>query len=268
MCGRTVVVSKVEIIEKVFQVKANKQLEKFKPSYNLSIGQLSPVVLSENKHELTLAKFGLTPAWAKKEMYLFNARSEGDGNKENSPSYTGGMGIINKPSFRNLIRNRRCLVIADAFYEGSEKEGLSKPYLFYVKDRRPFAFAGLYDKWLNQETGEEVLSYTIITTWANKLLAHIGHHRSPVILSKNAEHTWLRENAPLSHITQLLHPFPPELMNGYPVSPEVKSPKNNSKELVEPLGQRLIPETTIQIKEEYKTEGMGERKETRRWKKR
>lgn len=250
MCGRTVVVSPPEVVEKAFDAKVS-DIHKpiFKPNYNLAIGQLGPVILSENPREITFAKFGLTPSWAKKEMYLFNARAEGDANQENSPEYTGGMGIISKPSFRNLIRSRRCLVIADAFYEGSQKEGLDKPYLVYLNKRKPFALAGLYDKWLNVATGEEVLSYSIITIWANSLLHRIGHHRSPVILRKKSEHRWLRDTAPLSEITALLQPYPSEFMNCYPVSPSVKSPKNNSRELLDPTGEKLIPESEIRVAE-------------------
>jgi putative SOS response-associated peptidase YedK len=204
MCGRYVVVSKVEQIEKVFNLKKTPQTSLFEPNYNLGIGNLAPIITSENPHELSLGQFGLTPSWAKKRMCLFNARSEGDGNKEDDPHYSGGKGIINKPSFRMGIRKQRCLIIADCFYEGSKTEGLSKPYLIYLKDRRPFSFAGIWEKWADIEKGEVVLSFSIITTVANELIGKIGHHRSPVILSRNDERTWLNEKSSLASITSLL----------------------------------------------------------------
>lgn len=248
MCGRTIVVSKIEVIEKTYNVtiKPN-QLNLFKANYNLSVGQYAPVITCEEPADLQMYKFGLTPSWAKKQMYLFNARSEGDGNKDDDPNYTGGMGIITKPSFLKPIRSKRCLVIVDAFYEGSKNEGLSKPYLVYVRNRKPIALAGIYDTWADKETGEVINSFSIITTVANELLHSIGHHRSPVILPKSAERIWISENSTLSDITSLLKPYPTREMNAYPVSPEVKSFKNNSIELLQPIGNRVYPETEVRI---------------------
>jgi putative SOS response-associated peptidase YedK len=260
MCGRYVVVSKVEKIEKVFRLAKPAQMNLFAPNYNLSVGNPAPIITSEHPNELSIGQFGLTPSWAKKRMYLFNARSEGDSNKDDDPQYTGGKGIINKPSFRSSIRKQRCLVVADCFYEGSKKEGLSKPYLIYLKDRRPFAFAGLWDKWVDTETGEIVLSFSIITTVANELLQDIGHHRSPVILRPEDESVWLNESSSLGAVTALLEPYPSTLMNAYPVSAAVKSPKNNGRELVEPEGQRISPEYEYKIVQELKLEGMGANK--------
>ena len=260
MCGRTVVVSKIEVIEKTFDIKRSPQLSILEPNYNLGVGQMAPVVLSDSPRELTLAQFGLTPSWAKKRLYLFNARSEGDANKEDDPRYTGGKGIINKPSFRTGIRRQRCLVVADCFYEGSKKEGLSKPYLVYLRARRPFAFAGIWDRWVDKETGEVVTSFSIITTVANDLMQRIGHHRSPVILDKSQERAWLSENTTLATATAMLEPYPSELMNAYPVSPVMKNPRSTGRELVEPVGQRIYPEHDIKITEEIKIEGMGHRK--------
>ncbi|HNQ62128.1 MAG TPA: SOS response-associated peptidase [Bacteroidia bacterium] len=259
MCGRYVIVSSVEVIEKKFQVKAPELPLKMIPNYNLGPGSYGPVITSENPKELQFFQFGLTPSWAKKKMYLFNARSEGDGNKENDPNYTGGKGIISKPSFRKPIRSQRCLVIADAFIEGSTKEGLDRPYVVYLKQRRPFALAGIYDKWVDPSTGEIVNSFAIITTTPNELLQKIPHHRSPVILEERDHQRWLKAEH-LNEITGMLQPYPSELMNAYPVSSRIKNPKQNDRELIEPVGQRLIPETETAIKTEIKLEGMGSNK--------
>ena len=192
-------------------------------------------------------------------MYLFNARSEGDHNKADDPEYRGAKGIIEKPSFRKQIRSQRCLVVASAFLEGPKDIGLSKPYLVYLQTGRPFALAGIWDTWQTPE-GEKVDSFAIITTTANELLQKIGHHRMPVILSPSSEITWLNQNSSLSEITQLLRPFDAEKMNAYPISPEVKSPKNNSKELLQPIGERLRPEYDYIKTTQIRTQGWGGKK--------
>lgn len=220
---------------------------------------MAPVITSDKPKELQFFQFGLTPSWAKKKMYLFNARSEGDGNKENDPNYTGGKGIISKPSFRKPIRSQRCLIIADAFIEGSTKEGLDKPFVVYLKQRRPFALAGIFDRWTNHETGEIVESFAIITTTPNQLLQKIPHHRSPVILAERDEKRWLMAEH-LNEITGMLEPYPSEEMNAYPVSPRIKNPRNNGRDLIEPIGERLEPETEALIKTQIKLEGMGSSK--------
>lgn len=256
MCGRYVVVSSIETIEKRFNIDADSVT--FEPQFNVSHGNFAPVILSRCKHELSLGQFGFTPSWAKKRMYLINARAEGDANKNNDPDYSGGKGIITKPAFRNSIRNKRCLVIADAFIEGTTKERLSKPYLVYLKNKqRPFAFAGIYDDWVDIDTGETFLSYAIITTVSNALLQKIPHHRSPVILRQQHERLWLNEKTPLTDITNLLQPYPSEDMNAYPISDGIKNPLAEGKELIEPIGERLTPETSLKFKSENKLFGMG-----------
>jgi len=259
MCGRYVLVQKVETIEKRFGVKAG-NIE-FEPSYNISPGMYAPVITNENPKELQLFQFGLTPFWAKKPMYLINARSEGDKNKENDPHYSGGKEIITKPAFRKPIRSQRCLVPADAFIEGTINERLSKPFLVYLRDKvRPFAFAGIWDTWHNQETGEEVNSFSIITTVSNSLIQKLPHHRSPVILPKSAEYSWLSHKTSLSDITSLLQPFPAELMNAYPIHPAIKDPKVERAELIKPTGDRLELETDTSVSLGLKLQGMGTRR--------
>ena len=109
-------------------------------------------------------KLKRTGEWKQFETRWFNARSEGDKNKENDPKYKGRMGI-DKKSFKSQIRNKRCLVIADAFIEGTTTERLDKPFVVYLKNKvRPFAMAGIWDSWTDKETGEVINSFAIITT--------------------------------------------------------------------------------------------------------
>ncbi len=260
MCGRYVLVQKTEVIEQRFNVTAPNYFN-WKPNYNIGPGTYAPVITSENPKELQLFQFGLTPFWAKKPMYLFNARTEGDKNKDNNPEYSGSKDIILKPAFRKPIRSQRCLIIADAFIEGTTDDGLKKPYLVYLKNKhRPFAFAGIYDKWINEVTGEELLSFSIITTIANSLLQKIPHQRAPIILPRSAEAFWLSNKTPLTDITKLLKSYDADLMNAYPIGDRIRNPRENDKLLIEPIGKYLGTVKDISSSKTIHLQGMGNRK--------
>jgi len=258
MCGRYVIISKVSEIEKRFNAKAHDP-ELLIPRVNVGIGQMAPVIAFDKPHEIQFFKFGLTPSWAGKRTYFFNARAEGDLNQNDDPKYTGGAGILQKPAFRKCIRSQRCLVIADAFIEGPRKEKLSKPFVIYMRSgQRPFAMAGIWDEWVDKETGEIEKSFAIVTTAANDLLQRIGHHRGPVILNGEEEAAWLNPQTTLSEITEMLRPFDSERMNAYPISPEIKHPASEGIGLLAPIGQRIVPEYDYEIFSEVKLYGMGE----------
>ena len=260
MCGRYIEVQKAEVIEKRFNVTVPEDIG-YKPSYNISPGQFAPVITDHHPNVLQMFQFGLTPFWSKKPMYLYNARSEGDKNKEDDPNYKGAKEIVKKPAFRKPIRSHRCLVLADAFIEGPTKERLEKPHVVYLKNaERPFAFAGIWDVWENQSTGDVLESFSIITTVANELLQKIPHHRSPVILPREAERTWLNPRASMDAVLDLLKPYPAEYMNAYPISKKIKNPKAEGRELIEPVGERFMPESDIQFKKDLRRQGMGNRK--------
>lgn len=264
MCGRYVSVTKVKALEKRFNVKAPEP-HLFTPNTNVSHGDHAPVVASDAPGELRFFQFGFTPAWGKKQFYMVNARSEGDHNKANDPQFTGAMGIVNKPMFRSSIRNKRCLVPADAFIEGPEKERLSKPYVMYAKGgERPFSFAGIWDEWVNPNTGEIIRSFAIITAPPNNATLTIGHHRSPVILPRDEERFWLDPASPLSEITALLRPGTGPALNAYPIDPTIKNPRTNGFSLLEPTGQRIFPEFTYELYQEIELFGMGESRAKKR----
>ena len=161
--------------------------------------------------------------------------------------------------FRKPIRSKRCLVIASAFIEGTTKEGLNKPYLVYLT-KRPFAFAGIWDTWLDPETEETINSFAIITTSANELLQKIPHHRMPVILSDSNYRHWLHSGIDLGRITSLLKQYPAKYMNAYPISPEIKSPKNNSKELLKPTGPIIAPQFESNVTDTISRSSYGHKK--------
>ena len=258
MCGRYVTVSKLKTIEKRFDVQAQKP-EKYIHNTNISHGNLAPIITNKAPKSLQFFQFGFTPFWAKKQFYMINARGEGDFNKDDNTQYSGQQGIVNKPMFRKSIRSQRCLVVADAFIEGPKKEKLSEPYLVYLRNQqRPFAFAGIWDEWVNQSTGEIVYSFAIITTVSNEITSKIRHHRSPVVLRKEDEARWLQSDLPLQEVTSLLKPYPSEEMNAYPISVDIKNPRANGLVLLEPIGERIFPEYNYTIEENLKLYGMGE----------
>ena len=204
-------------------------------------------------------QFGFTPAWAKKQFYMINARSEGDHNADNDPGYRGAMGILQKPMFRQSIRTRRCLVVADAFIEGPQREKLAKPYVVYARDgQRPFALAGIWDEWTDTATGELVRSFAIITTTACDALQAIGHHRSPVLLDPADEHKWIDPITPLGDVTALLRPIPDGTLNAYPIDPGIKNPRLNGTTLLQPTGERIFPEYDYELHQSLEMFGMGE----------
>jgi putative SOS response-associated peptidase YedK len=252
MCGRYVVVQKWEELEKAFNTVPFSISENYIANYNTGPGSIAPVIiLQEGKPTIVNMQFGLTPFWAKKKMYLFNARAEGDANENDDIHYTGGKGIISKPAFRKPIREQRCLVIANAFMEGPKTEKLSKPYLCYLRNRESFCMAGIYDTYIDKETGEITQSFAIITTVANELMQKIGHHRSPVILEQADEMKWL-QSADLAQVTALLKPYPAVLMNAYPIDAAIKNQKNNAPEFLKPVGDVLSKETEqVMVAEDY-----------------
>lgn len=257
MCGRYVEVTDYEVIEKKFNVTVPPGVV-FTPNFNIAAGDKAPIITGEDPGILQEAHFGFTPSWAKKKMYVVNARSEGDHNQENLPNYTGAKGIISKPFFKSSIRRKRCLVIADAFIEGTTNEKLAKPNLVYlINQRRPFAMAGVYDDWVDQTTGEIFRSFAIITCPPNALMQKIPHHRMPVILDESDHQQYLDHDAPLNEITSLLRPYDHKLMNAYPIDKRIKSAREKDAQLIKPTGDRLQKEYFIQQAKKLELQGMG-----------
>ncbi|MCB0691331.1 MAG: SOS response-associated peptidase [Saprospiraceae bacterium] len=258
MCGRYTLVSKLKIIEKEFNADVSEIMDRFGLNPNIAPGDFGVVISSDEPKKAQLFNFGFTPQWASKKMYVINARCEGDHNQENDPRYTGARGIINKPMFRKSIRSQRCLVIADAFVEGTTKEKLNKPYLVYrMGNARPFSMAGIWDEWTDKTTGEIFRSFAILTTAPNSLMQRIPHHRSPLVLTQEQESIWIDENAELQDITSIMNPFDPEEFNAYPISAGIKNPKNKDLQILVPQGDTLISSQEIQFYQELELQGMG-----------
>jgi len=221
MCGRFSLTKEELEIEKRFQAKF--YFNDLVKRYNVAPTQLALVITCEEPEKLQLFHWGLIPFWAKDRSIgnkMINAKSET---------------VHEKPSFRNLINKKRCLVISDGFYEWQSGSGKTKiPFRICVEGCILFAFAGLYDTWTDKETGEIINSFTILTTSANEKVA-VVHDRMPVILNADDEQPWLNKNTSKNDIDQLLKTLPSEKINLYQISTLVNSPKNDSPEILEPV---------------------------------
>jgi len=256
MCGRFVQIIDIDLFVKRFGV-TRPEGRNLETSYNVAPGDLAYVITNDKPTELQAFQFGLTPSWAKKPMYLINARAEGDLNPQNDTDYSGESGIVRKPAFRTAIRSQRCLVIANAFYEGPAREKLSKPYLIQRKDEEVFTFAGIWDTWADDRTGEVSNTFSVITTVANEATHKIGHPRSPVILNKKDEKRWLDMDLPVEKVLELLKPFPGDLLKTEAVSIQVKDPKNKSRDLIIPIDENKVTQYDITVEKSLRLEGMG-----------
>ena len=137
--------------------------------------------------------------------------------------------MFDKPSFRNAIWQRRCLVPADGFYEWREVDGKKYPYYIYLKSKEVFSFAGIWEEWIDHSTGEVWRTFSILTTEANALMAQIHNtkKRMPVILSREGETEWLRTGLSREEIIALTKPLDDTLMSAHPISRLITSRSSN-----------------------------------------
>ena len=224
MCGRFTLTSNMDDLQGRFGFEARDLV--FRPSYNIAPTQSVLAVTSDGQRRAELMRWGLIPFWAKdiKIGYrMINAVGET---------------AATKPAFRAAFKKRRCLILADGFFEW-RKDGKEKiPTYIFLKSREPFAFAGLWETWKSPE-GETVKSCTIVTTKPNEFMEPI-HNRMPVIPSGETEALWLDPMTEEPDVLQpLIQPAPAELMESRVVSSLVNSPKNNSPECVVPIGGGL-----------------------------
>jgi putative SOS response-associated peptidase YedK len=194
------------------------------PRYNVAPSQQVAVVYDESPNTLSAAKWGLIPSWSKDPSIgykMINARSET---------------LLEKPSYRNLVKKRRCLILADSLYEWRKNDDDSKtPMRIQLKSKEAFAFAGLWDVWKTPE-GEWLKTCTMITGEPNELVAPI-HNRLAIILARDAEREWINPANEVGHVLSLLKPYPASEMMVYEVSKRVNNVKNDEPELVRAVNQ-------------------------------
>lgn len=223
MCGRgSLTRVEAELEDRFDATFYSEDLERYNPlpSFNIAPTHWHPVVpLSDVKH-FRFYKWGLIPFWSKDEKIgskMINARAES---------------LYEKPSFRALLKNKRCIVPMDGFYEWKKEESGKKiPMRICRKDREVFFMAGLFDHWKTPE-GNLIPSFTIITTAANEFTKPF-HDRMPVILWPEEEKLWLEENMNASDLKSLLKEYPDAWMDAYPVSERVNNVRNNDPALIE-----------------------------------
>jgi putative SOS response-associated peptidase YedK len=225
MCGRFTLKSNQRAVAEAFD-GVTPPLE-LPPRYNIAPSQPVAVIANTDEKVVDYFIWGLIPSWAKDGKIgnrLINARSET---------------VAEKPSFRTAYRRRRCLILADGFYEWQKNSDKSKtPVYIQLKSQNPFAFAGLWEEWFSPH-GDRVLSCTIITTMPNQLMAPI-HNRMPVILPPESYNRWLiPDEQPVKVLQPLLKPFPSEFMTAYPVSTYVNNPRNDSQQCIVPQARLL-----------------------------
>jgi putative SOS response-associated peptidase YedK len=221
MCGRFTLRAPAAAVAKEFGLFDVPELS---PHFNICPSQSVVIVRQRSEaegRELAFVHWGLIPSWAEDPKIgnrMANARSET---------------AATKPSFRSAFKSRRCLIIADGFYEWQKTDGGKQPYLIGMKDGRPFGMAGLWERW---EKGEEpVESCAILTTGANELMEPI-HERMPVILSPKQFDLWLDPKCQDSgKLAGLMQPYQAKDMLAYAVSIRVNNPKNDTADCIEPM---------------------------------
>lgn len=220
MCGRYTLLADEADILRSFGL--TESIAGYEPSYNVAPGQnvLAIIHNGEDKRAGYL-RWGLVPSWAKDEKIgykMINARSET---------------AHEKPSFKNLMARKRCLIVADSFYEWKHADGSRQPQRIQVKNRQLFAMAGLWDKW--EQNGRTLFTCTLLTKDANDFMKDI-HHRMPIILPKEKEDEWIEPyvKAP-AEAKQFLSSFETEELTAYPVGKHVNAARNNDPTCIEPI---------------------------------
>jgi putative SOS response-associated peptidase YedK len=200
-----------DVVKKTFQVKIG---EDFQRRYHVGAfdNVKLPIITNQDPRQVQLFKWGLIPFWVKDEK----TASEFKDRTVNARSET----IFDKPAFRSSAGKQHCLVIADGFFEWRYYNGKNYPYYIKLKDREVFSIAGLWDRWINKNSGEEIYSYTIITTEANPLMAmiHNKKKRMPAILDKKDEEKWIKKTITKEETMNQLKSYDESKMTAYTIS--------------------------------------------------
>lgn len=222
MCGRFTLRAPASVIAEQFALF---ETAPFTARFNIAPTQPVAAVRlaaghSEAGRELVSLRWGLIPSWAQDPAIgnrMINARSET---------------VHEKPAYRTALKRRRCLIVADGFFEWQRTGRQKQPYFIHLRDDRPFAFAGLWESWESADHST-VDSCTLLTTEPNELVEPI-HNRMPVILSPGDYQDWLDPDVQsVEPLRRLFAPFSAALMEAYPVSNHVNSPKHDDASCIE-----------------------------------
>jgi putative SOS response-associated peptidase YedK len=214
MCGRTSLFTPQSVIEERFDAEAVRPLA---PRYNIAPREDLAVIRNDSPDRIELLEWGLLPAWVddpESFSYPINARAET---------------VAEKPTFREAFERRRCLVLADGFYEWADTPTGKQPYRVQRVDGAPFAMAGLWERW--EGAGDTRETVTVVTTEPNAVVEPL-HHRMAVLLDEAGSETWLSDADPETH-RSVLGPAPAEELTAYPISSAVNDPSNDYPEIIE-----------------------------------
>ena len=221
MCGRFAFYSPAEATAALFGVS---NVPELKPRFNIAPTQSIAAIRLDSKEsrEVALLRWGLVPFWAKDPSIgnrMINARAET---------------VAEKPSFRAAYRKRRCLILADGFYEWRKEADGKTPYFISLASGEPFAFAGLWEDWRAKDSDDSLQSTAIITTAANDFMNQL-HHRMPVVLQQDAADRWLGGDEQLLSDAGESSPA----FRAWPVDRRVNNARNEGEDLVEAAGESL-----------------------------
>jgi len=218
MCGRYAITAAPEAIRRLFQIPG--PTPNFAPHYNAAPGQELPVIRlhpESGERVIGTLRWGLIPYWSKDPKIgwrCINARGER---------------VKTTPAFRDAYKSRRCLVPVDAFYEWKKNGKAKQPYAIAMRDRQPFAFAGLWENWKELKTQEWIRTFTILTTPPNEVVAPL-HDRMPLILTPHDYDDWLDRNCDPA---PLIRPYPFDDMVSWQVSTRVNKPENDDPSILD-----------------------------------
>lgn len=221
MCGRFAFYSPSEATAALFGATSSPEVE---PRYNIAPTQYIAAIREDEQEarEVVMLRWGLVPFWAKDPSIgnrMINARAET---------------VAEKPSFRNAYRKRRCLVLADGFYEWRKDGNAKTPYFISLADGSPFAFAGLWEAWKSKESDESLQSTAIITTAANEFMAQL-HQRMPVVMLPEQAGRWL--DGDMNLLSDIIEK--PPSFRAWPVDRKVNNARNEGQSLIDPAGETI-----------------------------
>jgi putative SOS response-associated peptidase YedK len=206
--------------------------DKYRPSYYYHAFSLPsiPAICSEDTSKIKLLKWGLIPGWTKSQdqaniirYKTFNARSES---------------IATRPSFSLSFRSKRCIIPVKGFFEWQHLDNEKIPWYVYHTENEVLSLAGLYDDWIESNTGEVLSTFSIVTTEANDLMAviHNSGKRMPVILNKSTENRWIDVSISTDEAISLLYPAPSEILKAHTISPLIndRSANRNTPDVIKP----------------------------------
>jgi len=219
MCGRLSIATPKEQLEMRFEASAAGAIEAHYNAYPNHDRFPLPVITAQEPDRIPLCWSGLLPRWwTRGQRGLINIQHET---------------LRDKKTFRQNFAKRRCLVLADGFYEWQGDKGHKTPYYIHLASGESFAFAGVYEE--NTLDGQPMPTFAIITTTPNEVMAKV-HHRMPVILNRGDEKRWLHpDTSPEAALAMLEHPVAADAMEAYPVSKAVNRLGDDGPHLREPV---------------------------------